>query len=168
MRALVLFGLLSAVMAGCADHDSILHTTVTVEPGTPPLNQLRVSISNAGSGEERRFPGEPVAAIDFPATFSLVIPSSRSGSFDLVVEGLDQTMVARVAATVQFTTASAGRPVVMLLLRADGALRCGNGQLDPGEDCDDGRRFSGDGCDYLCRRDQVPPDAGPDLVSPAH
>ena len=28
---------------------------------------------------------------------------------------------------------------------------CGNGRLDPGEDCDDGNTLSGDGCDQLCQ-----------------
>ena len=28
---------------------------------------------------------------------------------------------------------------------------CGNGVLDPGEECDDRNRVNGDGCDWLCR-----------------
>jgi cysteine-rich repeat protein len=32
---------------------------------------------------------------------------------------------------------------------------CGNGELDPGEDCDDGNRLSGDGCSAICR-DETP------------
>ena len=28
---------------------------------------------------------------------------------------------------------------------------CGDGAVDPGEECDDGNRLNGDGCDWLCR-----------------
>jgi cysteine-rich repeat protein len=30
---------------------------------------------------------------------------------------------------------------------------CGNGKLDPGEECDDGNTFNGDGCNSQCKRD---------------
>jgi cysteine-rich repeat protein len=39
---------------------------------------------------------------------------------------------------------------------------CGNGVIDAGEECDDGNRLNGDGCDWLCRLgDGVPPDTTP-------
>ena len=28
---------------------------------------------------------------------------------------------------------------------------CGDGVIDPGEECDDGNRRNGDGCDWMCR-----------------
>ena len=30
---------------------------------------------------------------------------------------------------------------------------CGNGRLDPGEECDDGNMYWGDGCTGLCQRE---------------
>jgi cysteine-rich repeat protein len=30
---------------------------------------------------------------------------------------------------------------------------CGNGRLDPGEECDDGNILSGDGCSEFCKRE---------------
>jgi cysteine-rich repeat protein len=33
----------------------------------------------------------------------------------------------------------------------DVVATCGNGVLDPGEECDDGNRMDGDGCDWSCR-----------------
>lgn len=39
-------------------------------------------------------------------------------------------------------------------IRADGdpfPPVCGDGYLDPGEECDDANRLNGDGCDWLCR-----------------
>lgn len=34
-------------------------------------------------------------------------------------------------------------------------MTCSNGVLDDGEECDDGNRFSGDGCSSLCRRLEI-------------
>jgi cysteine-rich repeat protein len=33
---------------------------------------------------------------------------------------------------------------------------CGNGVLDPGEDCDDGNTIAGDGCDSTCHSEMIP------------
>ena len=43
---------------------------------------------------------------------------------------------------------------------------CGNGHVDPGEQCDDGNRVSGDGCSATCQNEcasdaQCPPDQDP-------
>lgn len=45
---------------------------------------------------------------------------------------------------------------------------CGDDNVDPGEECDDGNRLNGDGCDWMCRRGSDPfeypppdPDARP-------
>ena len=32
-------------------------------------------------------------------------------------------------------------------------VMCGNGQLDYGEECDDGNTISGDGCSYDCKKE---------------
>ncbi|MFN2427192.1 MAG: MopE-related protein [Candidatus Binatia bacterium] len=39
----------------------------------------------------------------------------------------------------------------------DPTLLCGNGELEPGEDCDDGNNVSDDGCSTLCLGTQPPP-----------
>jgi cysteine-rich repeat protein len=39
---------------------------------------------------------------------------------------------------------------------------CGNGILDDGEECDDGNRLNGDGCDWLCRIGDGEPPPPPD------
>jgi cysteine-rich repeat protein len=43
-------------------------------------------------------------------------------------------------------------------------LTCGNGVVDPGEDCDDGNRQSGDGCTQACHHEA--PCNAPDLADP--
>jgi cysteine-rich repeat protein len=40
-------------------------------------------------------------------------------------------------------------------LSGDGGPNCGNGVLDPGEQCDDGNHFNLDGCDSACRFEAV-------------
>jgi cysteine-rich repeat protein len=41
----------------------------------------------------------------------------------------------------------------------DATLLCGNGTLEPGEDCDDGNTITDDGCSSLCLGTQPPPSA---------
>ncbi|WP_428261385.1 DUF4215 domain-containing protein [Haliangium sp.] len=52
--------------------------------------------------------------------------------------------------------------------RADPAAepRCGDGVLDPGEDCDDGNQASNDGCDSECRLEAEPDRCGNGVVDP--
>jgi cysteine-rich repeat protein len=50
-------------------------------------------------------------------------------------------------------------------------IRCGNGIIDPGEECDDGNRLNGDACDWSCRNGpgEDPPELPPDpTVEPAN
>ncbi|MBI4450909.1 hypothetical protein HY642_02960 [Candidatus Woesearchaeota archaeon] len=51
-----------------------------------------------------------------------------------------------------------------------GLKQCGNGALNPGEECDDGNRRSGDGCSSQCRKEQpqppTPPVCGNGVVDP--
>ncbi len=42
--------------------------------------------------------------------------------------------------------------------------RCGNGVVDPEEECDDGNRVSGDGCDADCTTSPLPPSALPGYI----
>jgi cysteine-rich repeat protein len=43
---------------------------------------------------------------------------------------------------------------------------CGDGTLDPDEECDDGNRFDGDGCDWMCRLGDGEPPGPADPSSP--
>ncbi len=43
---------------------------------------------------------------------------------------------------------------------------CGDGVLDPGEECDDNNRLDGDGCDWLCRAGDGEPTPSPDPTTP--
>ncbi|KAF3931401.1 hypothetical protein ABW19_dt0201335 [Dactylella cylindrospora] len=48
-----------------------------------------------------------------------------------------------------FSDGSNGIPYI--LVRGASPIGCGNGVLDPGEECDDGNTENGDGCNYACR-----------------
>ena len=48
---------------------------------------------------------------------------------------------------------------------------CGDGNVDPGEECDDGNRMNDDGCDWRCRVgdgtfEYPPPESGASEVTP--
>lgn len=44
---------------------------------------------------------------------------------------------------------------------------CGDGNLDPGEECDDGNTANGDGCSSVCKIENRPPDCSAAVASPA-
>jgi cysteine-rich repeat protein len=109
--------------------------------------------SNAGTGATRTFPATAAAAataIVFPTTFSLTVPRDRTGALDIALEGLDDGDVAVANGDNTVDLRTGDNIAVTIDLRA-GASACGNGQRDPGEDCDDGDRVSGGSCDFLCR-----------------
>jgi cysteine-rich repeat protein len=69
------------------------------------------------------------------------------GSLDV---GRDQTS-AEVGVADAPPPAEAG----VVVGEAGGGPNCGNGALDPGEQCDDGNRYNLDGCDSACRYELV-------------
>ncbi len=48
---------------------------------------------------------------------------------------------------------SACVPATGVCSEAQGCAQCGNGQQDPGEECDDGNTFSDDGCSSTCKNE---------------
>jgi cysteine-rich repeat protein len=60
----------------------------------------------------------------------------------------------RLAVQLCLTTVFAGAAAVLMAAYACAGqdTTCGNGVLDPGEECDDGNRSNEDGCTALCRR----------------
>ncbi|KAK6511708.1 hypothetical protein TWF481_000614 [Arthrobotrys musiformis] len=49
----------------------------------------------------------------------------------------------------EFSDGTSGIPYI--LVRGASPIGCGNGKLDPGEECDDGNTEDGDGCNSACR-----------------
>ena len=144
-------------LLACQDRplDSVILVTVTAPPELAGVMQLRVSSSNAGATDVRHFPErrpEVAAAIRWPASLALVTPPGRGGRVDVVVEALDAAgqPLGHGAGEVDLVR---GEQVDVALMLQAGGRPCGNARLDPGEACDDGNRWSGDGCTHRCARE---------------
>ena len=157
-----------AVLCGalsCQQADSVVVVSVTTAPGLPPINQLRALMSNGSATSMRLYPEQPVETpLDFataPVTFAIVVPRARTGPFDVAVDGLfagaSPVLVGPsplvVASGAGRATLSPGERAGVAVSLLAGPSPCGNGVSDPGEQCDDGGRFSGDGCDFRCQRE---------------
>lgn len=57
-----------------------------------------------------------------------------------------------------------GAKLPFFTINGGGAPTCGNGDVDPGEECDDGNATSGDGCDGECRDETPTPRCGDGTV----
>ena len=149
--------LLAVVALGCGGSDSTIVLTVTAQANLAPVVHVRVTMSNAARSDTRVFPpaGDAAAAtpLSFPATLAIVIPGSRSGNLDLALDGLGATMAVVANGAISLPIDHGGRTNATVELRAGQSL-CGNGVIDPGEECDDGNRISGDGCDFECQLEQ--------------
>jgi len=154
--------------AGCKE--KVTEQGVLVSVGNPSgalgIVRLRVFASSLGGKPSTLL--LPVTAqsteIRFPTDFSLSVPSGRSGQVDIAIDGLAASgaVVANGNASA-FLQPRTFVPISVAL--SPGASPCGNSSLDLGEACDDGNRYSGDGCNYLCQSEN-PADAaapGPDV-----
>jgi cysteine-rich repeat protein len=153
----------------------VVVASVDADTAVPAVAQIRVTISNAGASEVHTYPQlDAPAAIRFPTSFAVILPRGRSGTLDLALDGLDASMKVVASAAVRTVIKVGDRTDVTARL-APGPSACGNGQPDPGEQCDDHNRVSGDGCDALCQKEPAPvsPDhdggaaAGPEVAPPA-
>lgn len=161
---IVLFGLLA--LSACKSKDTYQGVFVDVRnpADVAGIVSLLVHLSNGGTGEKHVFPASGASGlIEFPATLSLTVPASRSGEVDISVDAMDSAnaVVANGASFAALAPDSFKTTIVNL---QPDATTCGNGQVDLGETCDDGDRYSGDGCSYLCQS-EMPGDAavGPDV-----
>ncbi len=139
--------------------DSIVLIRVEAGAGVAGVVRLRATFSNSGTSDVRLFPmAVGTTPIMFPTEFSVTLPATRTGALDIAIDGqgVGGNTIANGASSVVLRPG--GKVEVMVTLQP-GASLCGNGRMDPGEACDDSNRVSGDGCDYVCRR-EVMPDAG--------
>jgi hypothetical protein len=141
----------AAVALGACSGRSVVVVSLTADPGISSIAKIRVTMSNAGRAEIRTYPqvdrGQPV---QFPTSLAIVLPHSRSGTLDLAFDGLDASMTVVANGAAQATIKLGDRTYASAAL-TPGPAPCGNGRLDPGEECDDSGRASGDGCSFACR-----------------
>ena len=85
----VLLATAALVLASCnpqKDTYVVVHSDVNCD--VPRVFQLRVTITNNGTSDQKTFPEAASAELGFPNSIALVLSGSRSGSVDLVVEAL--------------------------------------------------------------------------------
>jgi cysteine-rich repeat protein len=137
--------------AACDRTDSAIVVKVDADADVGDVLQLRAWVSNAGDGVMRSYPmtaaGRP---IKFQTSFSLTVPRERTGAVDIALDGIGggAAVIALGAGTVDLRP---GATVTVAITLHAGASTCGNSQIDPGEMCDDGDRFSNGTCNYLCQ-----------------
>jgi sulfatase modifying factor 1 len=149
------------VLQGCRQADSVVLLNVEAGTDVAPVGALRVTMSTAQSHDTRVFPAQASPKpVVFPTSLVLVIPRSRSGRLDLVIEGLGATSNGTVASGTAQTIIVVGGRVQKSVTLAAGTMLCGNTVVDPGEQCDDGNLFSLDGCDFRCQLEGPQVDGG--------
>jgi len=94
----------------------VVHSDVNCD--VPRVFQLRVTITNNGTADQKTLPETASAELGFPSTIALVLPGSRSGSVDLVVEALDNNPRIIGQGTASGTLVSGGRIDLFVQLAA--------------------------------------------------
>jgi cysteine-rich repeat protein len=150
-RVMLAVGALTALVGSCREADSVLVVTVEADSGVSGVVQLRATLSNADKSSVNTFPENAgTASLAFPTKFSLTIAHSRAGNVDVALDGLGAGGVV-VANGAGSATLSQGSTTQLTITLHAGASLCGNGVIDPGEQCDDGNRISEGVCDFMCR-----------------
>jgi cysteine-rich repeat protein len=85
-----------------------------------------------------------------PTAFSITLPRARTGELDIALDALGATGDILANGTGTATINVGGTAEVTITLAA-GISLCGNGQIDAGEQCDDGDRITNGTCDFRCQ-----------------
>jgi cysteine-rich repeat protein len=141
-----------AVGASCgSDSDSSIVVHVQGPTTLPPIFRFHAIPSNDETSDSKLFPMTlPAQAIAMPTAFSITLPRTRTGDVDIALDALDATGDIMANGTGTTTITVGGTAEVTITLTAGIAL-CGNGQIDPGEQCDDGDRVTNGTCDFRCQ-----------------
>ncbi len=144
--------LATAIAASCgSSNDSVVVVHVQGPTTLPPLFRFHAILSNDDTSDSKLFPLASAAqAIALPTAFSITLPRARSGELDIALDALDATgdILANGTGT---TTIDVGGTADVTITLAAGISLCGNGQIDPGEQCDDGDRVTNGTCDFRCQ-----------------
>jgi cysteine-rich repeat protein len=159
-RLLLAAGLLASLSSACKQADSVVLVNVAIDTNVVPLYSLRVTMSSAQTHDTKVYPATASAtALRLQASLVIVLPRSRSGILDLVIDGLNRDGQSVAHVTAQTIIVVGGTATVLVNLVA-GSSVCGNRVIDSGETCDDGNQFSFDGCDFRCQTESAQTDAG--------
>ncbi|HEY4394190.1 MAG TPA: hypothetical protein VGP64_09010, partial [Polyangia bacterium] len=144
--------------AACQSSGGAVMVVVVTASGTPPpVSSLSVTITApAGTSSTKDYSRSDGARITFPTTLAAELPTSATGNVSVAVSALGATGAIVAAGSIDPTPVVSGsRPTVYVQLAcgnlpctqaggsgADGgtdagiSTRCGNGRVDPGEQCD--------------------------------
>jgi len=158
-RMVFIIGFLAGLSA-CKEADSVVLVNVSINPDVAPVYSLHVAMSTAQAHDTKIYPATASrTALLSSTSFVIVLPRSRSGALDLVLNGVDNTGT-DVAHGIAHTTIAVGGTATTSVVLAAGASLCGNSVVDTGESCDDGNQFSFDGCDFQCQAEGARLDGG--------
>src|SRR5207249_6141959 len=94
---------------------------------------LRTLMGLAGKGKTKRVDKDPSTLVCNPHATCKAPPTPSTTTTTTI------TTTTTLSATCSANTTTTTLPAT-----------CGNGKVDPGEECDDGNRVDGDGCDSNC------------------
>lgn len=85
----------------------VVHSDVNCD--VPRVFQLRVTITNSGTADQKTLPETASAELGFPSSIVLALPGSRSGTVGLVVEAISENHTIVGQGTVSGTLVPGGR-----------------------------------------------------------
>jgi cysteine-rich repeat protein len=142
------------VGASCgSDSDSAVIVHVQGPTALPAIFRFHAILSNDETADSKLFPQALPAtpqAIAMPTAFSITLPRSRTGEIDIALDALGATGDILANGTGS-TTINVGGTAEVTITLAAGISLCGNGQIDSGEQCDDGDRVTSGTCDFRCQ-----------------
>ena len=138
------FVLLTLFTSACSSSGALV---VTSWPASPPVEALVVETSVAGGAPEAQMLTPQAGMQHMQSPYKLLVHSP--GDEPLVV-GITALAGGRDVAIGRLGVTPSNE-VVRLALELEASLTCGDGKLDPGEECDDGNREDRDGCSNACK-----------------
>jgi cysteine-rich repeat protein len=144
-----------SIVASCGSgSDSAVVVHVQGPATLAAIYRFHAILSNDETSDSKLFPQSLPAtapAIAMPTAFSITLPRARTGELDIALDALGATgdILANGAGTATITVG--GTAEVTITLTA-GISLCGNGQIDAGEQCDDGDRITNGTCDFRCQK----------------
>jgi hypothetical protein len=133
-HSLLLATVVLELVSCSSEKDSYVVIRSDVNCDVPRVFQLRVTITNNGTVDQKTLPETASAELGFPSSITLVLPGSRSGSVDLVVEALSNNRQLIGQGTVSGNLVSGGRIDLTVQLVASKSTPQTDGGVGQGSD----------------------------------
>ena len=130
------------LLGGCSSSGALIDATW---PASLSIDTLEVETSISGKAPSTQMLGGAGTAMANP--YRLLVHSPEGAP---LVVGITAFAKGQAEASGRLGVTPDANDIVRLALELKQQLLCGNGQLDPGEECDDGNRNDNDGCPTGC------------------